>query len=78
VRLLRHRIGSQQLRNGRGLPRRPLPAPGIDVPVRSKTGRAGTVAVVRPDGATQTVQVTLGQYPGWALFGSPFPRRRTA
>jgi cell division protease FtsH len=75
VRLLRHRIGSHQLRNGRGLPRRPLPAPGIDVAIPRNTFRAGTAAVVRPDGTTQTVQVTLGQYLGWALFGSPFPTR---
>jgi hypothetical protein len=76
VRLLRHRIGSQHLRNGRGLPRRPLPGIGSAIP--SNTVRAGMVAVVRPDGARQTVRVTLGQYPDCALFGSPFPTRRTA
>jgi hypothetical protein len=64
VRLLRHRIGSQQLRSGRGLPRRPLPAPGIDFAVRRSTVRAGTVAVVHANGTKRTVRVTLGQYPG--------------
>jgi S1-C subfamily serine protease len=42
----------------------PDPATLADVLAGLNPGQHVTVALVRPDGARQTVRVTLGQYPG--------------